>query len=137
MTELDRHSVYCLHRCKVIDRLISWLSHVPTEEGSIERGARVMGELDRHCVYSRHGCKVIQRLVSWQSHVSAKEGVKLKERGARITRELERRHSVTYVHGCKATDRLVQSPGCCCTCQPRTALFSEVHLSRGNLTDTV
>ena len=75
MTELDRHSVYCLHRCKVIDRLISWLSHVPTEEGSIERGARVMGELDRHSVYCLHGCKAIQRLVSWLSHVSAEDGV--------------------------------------------------------------
>ena len=74
-----------------------------------ERGARVMKELDRHSVYTLHRCKAIQRLVSWLSHVSAEEGVKLKERDARVTRELERRHCVTYVHSCKSTDRLVQS----------------------------
>ena len=68
-TELDRHSVYCLHRCKVIDRLIP----VSAEEGSIERGARVTKELDRHSVYSRHGCKAIQRLASRLSRKSAEE----------------------------------------------------------------
>lgn len=70
-TELDRHSVYCLHRCKVIDRLIS----VSAEEGSIVRGARVMGELDRHSACSLHGCKAIDRLDFWLSHVSAEDGV--------------------------------------------------------------